>query len=212
MTPERWDRMSPEDQIRFAESEIKRDAVAFSADADAMRYGAENWNSYAENMPAAQREAVYHYTQEMSPDWPTYREINGYLRGDDALGTPEVLRHIEDIDRALAGNPVPETVTVVRGTGLSHFGMDPDAMVGRTFTDDAYMSTSLGGPAPAFASNDAVLHLRVPEGTPALWVEKVSAFGAGERELLMGRGTRYTITHAIFQNGQWQLFGEVLPR
>ncbi|MGX1367735.1 hypothetical protein RKD19_003094 [Streptomyces canus] len=44
---------------------------------------------------------------------------------------------------------------------------------------------------------------RAPEGTPGLWVEKLSHYGANERELLLGNGNKYTITEAFEDaNGQ----------
>ncbi|WP_394329346.1 ADP-ribosyltransferase [Nocardiopsis sp. CNR-923] len=105
-------------------------------------------------------------------------------------------------------------MVVTRGTGLGHISIPPWQMKYETsgFTDQGYMSTSLGGPAPAFASNDAILHLRVPRGTPALWVERVSAFGGGERELMLGRGTTYRVTEAVLaDDGQWHIYAEVVP-
>lgn len=56
----------------------------------------------------------------------------------------------QDPHLALAGNPLPEDVVVDRSTNLEHFYEkmnvdDPRLMVGRNFTDDGYMSTSLGG-------------------------------------------------------------------
>ncbi|GAA3386787.1 hypothetical protein GCM10017752_00130 [Streptomyces roseoviridis] len=141
--------------------------------------------------------------------------MNGYLRGNGDLGTPDVLRNIDEVDRALAGRPLPEDVMVVRGQGVSHFGVDnPGDLVGKTQTDPAYMSTSLGDhPVSAFKDKPGILHLRVPEGTDAIWMEKVSHFGMGERELLLGRGTSYKVTRAFEdENGQWHIYGEVLPR
>jgi hypothetical protein len=84
-------------------------------------------------------------------------------------------------------------------------------MVGKVFTDPAYMSTSLGDAAGAFSGKDAVLHLRVPEGTPALYMEKVSAFGDGERELLLGRDMGYRVDRVVWEGGQWQIYGEIVP-
>lgn len=140
--------------------------------------------------------------------------MNGYLRsGDEGLGTPDVLRNIEEVDKALAGRRLPEDVMVVRGSGVGHLDFDaPKDLIGQTLTDKGYMSTSLGNnPVAAFKDMDAVMHLRVPEGTPAMWIEKVSHFGMGERELLLGRGTQYTITRAFESNGQLHIYGEVLP-
>jgi len=42
-------------------------------------------------------------------------------------------------------------------------------------------------------------------------MEKVSAFGNGERELLLGRDVTYRVDRAFWDNGQWQIYGEVLP-
>lgn len=139
-------------------------------------------------------------------------DINNQLRGL-ADPTSAVTEHVQEIDRALAGHPVPEDVIVTRGTGLSHVGVSPMEMIGERFEDKAYTSTSLGGPAAAFAGKEAILHLRVPAGTPALYLEKVSAYGGGERELLLGRGVEYTVTDVVRDdNGQWQIYGEVLPK
>jgi hypothetical protein len=103
---------------------------------------------------------------------------------------------------------------VVRGTGIGHLNLDdPLEMLGKTYGDKGYMSTSLGNhPVGAFADAEALLHLRVPKGSPALWVEQVSKFGMGERELLLGRGTQYRVTRVFWENGQVQVYGEVLPR
>jgi hypothetical protein len=125
--------------------------------------------------------------------------------------SPEIRNDIEQIDRAMAGNPVPEDIVVSRGTGLGHIGMPAPDMVGQTFNDPAYMSTSLGDTAGAFDGKDAVLHLRVPAGTPALYMENVSAFGNAERELLLGRGMSYRVDRVIWENGQWQIYGEITP-
>ena len=74
------------------------------------------------------------------------------------------------------------------------------------------MSTSLG--QAAFQNKDAVLHLKVPKGTPAMYLEKVSAFAGSERELLLGRGLTYRVNDAIFDDSTntWQLYAEVVPR
>jgi hypothetical protein len=76
------------------------------------------------------------------------------------------------------------------------------------------MSTSLGNhPVPSFAGKEAILRLRVPKGTPTMWVERLSDFGVAEREMLLGRGTEYKVTRVFMDDsGKWQIYGEVLPR
>lgn len=190
-----------------AMAQISDGAVTFDTNADAIRYGGKHWNDYAESLPADQREALHAYTGN------DYQRVNGFLRGESHYDTDAVHRQIEHIDKALAGNALPENVIVRRGTGLKHIlaemGLtDPSEMVGEVAKDRAYMSTSLGD--AVFTNKDAILHLNVPQGTPGLWMEKLGRYGDGERELLLGRGNEYTITKA-FQDakGQWQIYGKI---
>ncbi|MFK4098827.1 putative T7SS-secreted protein [Streptomyces sp. NPDC019531] len=204
-----WEALSDSAKHTSAMAEISDNAVTFKSNADAIEYGAKHWNDYAESLPADQRAAVHGYTGT------EYQRVNGFLR--DGAGSyydnPVVHQQIEHLDKALAGNPLPEDVIVRRGTGLGHYLAkmeidDPSKMVGRNFTDDSYMSTSLGD--AVYSNKEAVLHLRVPAETPGLWLEKVSRYGAEERELLLGHGNQYTITKA-FQDakGQWQIYGKI---
>jgi hypothetical protein len=57
------------------------------------------------------------------------------------------------------------------------------------------------------------MHLRVPKGTPALWIDHISA-NPGEREMLLARGTQYKVTRVFFNDtdGKYHVYGEVLPR
>ncbi|WNM35150.1 ADP-ribosyltransferase [Streptomyces sp. Li-HN-5-11] len=217
-----WDKLDPAQQHKVAYAEISDGTVAFPTDKEAIQYGQAYWNHYAENMPEVERKAVWDYTDEPDynlpaphPDgWGTYKEMNGYLRGDASKLTPYVQHNIDEVDKALAGHPVPDDVMVVRGTDIGHLHLDdPLEMLGNTYGDPGYLSTSLGNhPVSTFAGKDAILHLRVPKGTPALWVEKVGKYGMGERELLLGRGTQYRVTRVFMENGQVQVYGEVLPR
>ncbi|MGL4745268.1 MAG: ADP-ribosyltransferase, partial [Dermatophilaceae bacterium] len=189
------------------------DPRTFPYDPDAIKYGSAEWNEYVEQLPEDQKRALNDYTKELGPgaEGLTYKEINGALRGLRPT-TPELRGHIDLIDQALAGHPVPEDIMVTRGTGIGHYEAHPRFMAGKTVDEKAYMSTSLGGPADAFAAEDAVLHLQVPKGTPALWMEKISAFGNSERELLLGRGLSYRVDRVAFEKDQWHIYGKVLGR
>ncbi|MGL5819020.1 MAG: ADP-ribosyltransferase [Phycicoccus sp.] len=138
---------------------------------------------------------------------PTYREVNGVLRGT-MVPTPEVLTQIAALDAALAGRPAREYIWVNRGMRLGPDDMPPPMMIGKTFGDPTYLSTTLGPPAQAFQNHEAILHLVVPTGTPALWMANVAA-DAGERELLLGRGLTYRIDRVAMENGQWQIYGRI---
>ncbi|MFB7371721.1 putative T7SS-secreted protein [Streptomyces sp. NPDC056222] len=214
-----FDGLGVDQKHQVASAEVADGAVSFPDPNDAIAYGRDHWNDYASGLPDPTKKSLFDYSAEHwgdpDPNYATYKEMNGYLRGNADLGTPDVLRNIDEVDKGLAGRPLAEDVMVVRGQGVGHYGVDnPAQLVGRTETDPAYMSTSLGDhPVAAFADKQGILHLRVPEGTNALWLEKVSHFGMGERELLLGRGTSYRVTRAFEdENGQWQIYGEILPR
>ncbi|MFI6849767.1 putative T7SS-secreted protein [Kitasatospora sp. NPDC050467] len=210
LSPDDFDELGVAQKTKTAESEISQGAKTFDSNAEASKFGADYWNDYAVNLPELQRKAVYDYTCEpIFTDGPTYRELNGYLRSGEG-GTPEVLQHIAEIDKALAGHPIPETVVVTRGTDLYHIPMHPSAMVGKEFAESSFTSSSLG--ETAFADKQAVLHLKAPEGTPGLWVEKLSYYDKSERELLLARGLRWRADRVFRdESGQWQIYGEILP-
>lgn len=211
--PADWAKLPVNQQMELAQGDLSGGARVFNSNVDAEAYGAKHWNDYAENLPQERFDAVRDYTREHSENGgPTYHEINGYLRTGKGE-THDVLGHIEEMDKALKGNPLPEDIVVSRGTGLGHINMDPPDMAGQVFDEKSYTSSSLGDAVDAFKGNDAVLHLRVPEGTPALWVEKVSVFGKGERELLLCRGLKWHADRVIKdESGQWHIYGQVMPQ
>lgn len=182
----------------------------FESNDDAIAYGREHWDGIHDELTPTQRDAVYDYTRENpGSSGITYREINDALRKGPPY-PPYLQDHIRGIDESLSARPLFEDVQVTRGTDISHWPFDPESVAGRIVTEDSYMSTSLGGPAASFATKDAILHLDVPKGTPAAWVENLSAFGAGERELLLGRGLQWRGARVENINGQWHVYGEVL--
>ncbi len=114
----------------------------------------------------------------------------------------------------MGGRAVPEDIMVVRGTGYDHLLERVDMLSdleGTIVKDDGFTSTSLGKTA-AFDYQPMIMHLRVPQGTPALWIDHISV-NKGERELLLARGSDVKVTR-VFQDtaGKWHLYGEVLPR
>ncbi|MFJ7195494.1 MULTISPECIES: ADP-ribosyltransferase, partial [unclassified Streptomyces] len=208
-----FDALSTAEKHRVAAAELTDGTVPFADDFDAVQYGRDYWNDYVDNLDPSAQQALRDYTGD---SFPSYKDMNGYLRNDPYYGPrPEVLHDISEMDRVMSTRPVPEDVMVVRGTGIGHLDLDsPLEMMGGTFGDEGYLSTSLGNhPVPSFAGKDAILHLRVPKGTPALWLEKVSHYGVTEREILLGRGSEYRVTRVfVDEAGQAQVYGEVLPK
>ncbi|MFF2014069.1 ADP-ribosyltransferase [Streptomyces sp. NPDC058195] len=211
MSADDFDDLSTAEKHQVAAAELADGTLPFADDVAAMRYGQDYWNDYVDNLDPSAKQALWDYTGET---FPSYHDMNGYLRGTSGYGPrPEVLHDIAEMDRVMSTRPVPDDIMIVRGTGLGHLNLSsPYDMLGETFPDKGYTSTSLGNhPVSSFAGKEAILHLRVPKGTPALWLEKVSKFDASERELLLARGSEFKVTRVFMENGQVQVYGEVLP-
>ncbi len=124
-----------------------------------------------------------------------YAVVNTHLRGgEQAEGvelTPDQVtqRYVAPLDSATYRQPLPETIVVertqedlpIRGATWD----DPEAMIGESWSDPAYLSTAIG---PTPRENWPVkLTMTVPKGTPAIYVEPISRI-KGEYELILGRG------------------------
>ncbi|WP_405840020.1 ADP-ribosyltransferase [Streptomyces sp. NBC_01518] len=212
VSADEFDDLSVEEKHRVATAELSEGTLPFADSKAAIEYGQDYWNDYVDNLDPSARQALNDYSGDY---FPSYKDINGYLRGSHGFTSrPEVLHDIAEMDRVLSSRAVPDTIMVVRGTDLGYLNLrSPMDMLGQTFPDLGYTSTSLGDhPVGAFKDKEAVMHLRLPEGTPALWLEKVSNYGAEERELLLARGTDYRVTRVFMDNGKIHVYGEVLPR
>lgn len=190
-----------------------RDAVRHRTNAEG-----EQW--IRTKMPAIPRKdwapdearAIREYTGD------AYTPMNKALRGPANSGSPKTRKLIDDLDKAMTRQMVPEPVIVHRGVddGFTKAnGVDlsspeeMEGMVGRVLRDKAYMSTSVGRNA-AFSYNPVALAIRVPAGHNALNVEGLTQF-PGERELILRRDTTY-IVHSVYKsNGKWFVEVEVVP-
>jgi hypothetical protein len=147
-----------------------------------------------------------------------YQGINPGLRGKKALSDLN-RQDIKAIDKALQANPLPADVTVMRGTGLTAFGGDIDAlqgMVGTVITDKGYTSSALTVKIPtAFKNKQVIMRINVPQGTPSYYMPSVAtdARMRAEQELLLGRGQRMMIDSVRYnpRSGKWEVGASVLP-
>lgn len=188
-------------------------------EAQGRQLGRATWRDYADQLDGPERDSLIEYTGN------GYLEIGEYLR--EGLDTPGTLDHIRNIDKAIDNAPrVPEAIAVGRSIAESVFGIGPRAtrdgtptnhqdrvdhansLIGRTFADDSFMSTTMASKDFPVEKNEARLILDVPAGTKALYVSghdningaphprSLAAFGPEENELLVGRGARYQLTAA----------------
>ncbi|WP_460999316.1 ADP-ribosyltransferase, partial [Streptomonospora sediminis] len=204
------DERTVEQRIAHAQQAISDGAVTFTNTRAATDYGAGIWNDYAQRLNINERNALSSYSR--SNGSLTYQVINSQLRSGRL--NPAVSHNVANIDTALAGRPTPHTIVVKRGMNLDHIGMHPSQMPHAPygFTDQAYMSTSLHRLPGMAMTKDAILELRVPANTPAMWMETVAEAGNTERELLLGRNLTYHVFEAVHDGRRWRLFGEVVPQ
>src|SRR5207249_2743337 len=103
-------------------------------------------------------------------------------------------KDLQDLDGALAARPVPEDVIAYRGSEGLRFDRPIDQLVGSVQENKGYLPTWVGRPGSSgdWGGRPVHLTLRVPKGTPALYLPSVTG-KPGEHELLIGRGTRMFI-------------------
>lgn len=141
----------------------------------------------------------------------TYSDINNDLResgysdiwGDD----------IEAIDSAFEGMGTPGAVTVYRGGSYDAFE-DYDDLTGSVIKDQAFVSTSLVEGVAAAHSDGLMIEIRLPEGTPAIFMDvwKVTGWDT-ESELLLPRDTKFKVISDINNPGDYErsMVVEVIP-
>lgn len=130
-------------------------------------------------------------------------KINAELRRTGGKATSDM---IEAMDAALkSAPPLPKDITVFRGmTGTTQSAFGADDVIGKTFTEHGFMSTTVNPKIAArFAdwqeTNDRiVLELRVPKGTRVLKIEQdpdnPTDLAINERELVLPRGQKFHVT------------------
>jgi hypothetical protein len=205
------------DEIAAMEARAPTDDLrVFEYHDDAAAYGRQVWAAARQRLTDDQRSAFAGLTTTHGTyGWPGFRVLYATCRGRTAeLGVPEVYlaparESIALIDEAVRYQPVPEAVLVVREIFPDTFDRRMEELVGSVQQDPAFLSTALTA-GPAYdASRPVVLHLRVPAGTPALYLADVSD-APHEQELLLGRGVRYRVVDTRRIAGRWHVYGEVL--
>lgn len=205
----------------FAEALTKGDHSGAEA------WGNRNFGQWGDGLSSNSVDALYAYQGS------DFRQLQAYVRADmpgpreyDPNLTPFQNRVsdnsreiagkqsiIQGLDDAVASGTVTEAVTAYRAIDGANFGFpkDPSSLVGSTFSDKAFVSTSLGTEVPEqFASGKAykvaqpmMVQVHVPEGTHAAFMPAIGDYGRGRgageltggtHELLLGRNTQFRIT------------------
>ena len=170
----------------------------------------------ADSVSARGQEVIRQFNEVWGEDDLTPAQlaaVKAYSRGSDKAINTRLRKGAKDNAQTTAlraaMRPLPRSTRVMRGVDLDTFGYkaitdldyqgfdDYDgqmsflrAMVGNTFEDRGFMSTSVN-PNGGFAAEVDIV-IDVPEGYRGAWVEPHSN-SPGEAELLLDRGTRLEI-------------------
>jgi hypothetical protein len=173
-------------------------------------YGEKVWDDVVTNLSPEHERAVKFYSAS------GYTTINEFLRSKDPNHPIEdaVKEHIARLAEVARMRPVPRDIDVVRGVGKDAFSVPMRKLKGTVQSDAAFMSTSLGDKA-AFSYKPVILHLRVPAGTPAIYLDRISS-SPGERELLLIHGRRWLPTQVEIRKNEYgekvyHVYGKILP-
>ncbi|WP_433246625.1 ADP-ribosyltransferase [Streptosporangium sp. CA-135522] len=185
-------------------------------------FGSAIWDDVVRNLPAEEYEAVYRYILS------DYKNINGYLRDSEffekrlARGASEerISREraefptkIELINRATRHLPLPEAIDVFRTLTMNDdlFTVPVDDLPGTVQRERGFMSTRIGNEAhwAYWKDLNVHLHLRVPEGTPAIYIESMT--NGGEYELLLASDRSWFVEDVERVDGILHVYGRVLP-
>jgi hypothetical protein len=151
---------------------------------------------------AKQKAALKRYTGN---GMNAYTGMNNWLRGDGSFG-PNVKQDVIDIQSAMI--PMPQHMLLKRGTGwppdIASFSSHPEDLVGKTFEDKGFMSTSVAGAGGHFSGHQLQLTIEAPAGTPAAFIQGLSQYG-GENEMLLAAGLQYRVISVTKVGGKTQM-------
>ena len=154
-----------------------------------------------------------------------YVSINGVLRetsNPPSQVKDSYLARADNISSALSKFELNDNIVVFRGVNLDAFGLSGGddmfstatekgmkALVGTTFVDKGFMSTSAVKSA-AFNSKDARISINVPKGKGrGAWVKPLSTYSY-ENEFLLQKGSGLKITKVEKVGGHWEIQADLV--
>ena len=152
---------------------------------------------YVSELSDEQIEALIKYTGD------DYANINNSLRGIETL-TPENRATVETMKSALDNSALPQDMILYRGTSIEALGslqnLPTDELVGKTFMEHGFMSTSTSSVVGESFSKTMLMTIEAPKGAQALDISSISQFTT-EAEVLFNTGQEMMITSAEVKNG-----------
>lgn len=118
--------------------------------------------------------------------------------------TPENQATAEAIKSALDNSALLQDMTLYRGTSTEALGalqdLSVDELVGKTFTEQGFMSTSTNSVVAEGFSGNMQMTIEAAEGAQALNISSISQY-VTEEEVLFNAGQEMLIISAEVKNG-----------
>lgn len=161
---------------------------------EADAWGREQYRAWGESLTKPERDALWDY--QLSG----HEDLNRALRDGKPLSEAET-KLLAGLDSALGKTEAPTDLVAYRGLidPSKIFGKPPEKAVGTTFEDRGFVSTTLDPNMTrdfGAADDGAFLEVRIPQGSPAAYLNANPGGAAGqdiERELLLGRGLTFRV-------------------
>ena len=167
----------------------------------------QQWvDSLGQDLTEAQAQAVRSYTGS------GYHSMNGWLRGESPGSTKP--RHISGVDGAMRPLPFDTVVTRNVSDARRTFGTtELDELVGATWRDPAYMSTTIVESGVFGGSVQMIIN--VAKGFKARYVRNLGV--GSEYELLLARGSKFVIHKVEKRTGSygetgWRVYMEMIEQ
>ena len=143
-----------------------------------------------------------------------YGSINGYIRSGvydstSKYSEEQIQTFIKNLDSAIGKQEITQPMNVYRYVGTDVFGTDDlSKLVGTTFTDKGYMSTTIFEDRIVvdLPKNNVGIKIRVPKGTNGAYVDMAASYTHDEYEFMLGRNT--TLRFTDYKDGM--LYAEVV--
>lgn len=165
------------------------------SDSDADEWGEAFHGRYVDGLPAGDVQRIADYKTL------AYREVNAALRSGERMGKDDAA--VADVlDRAISGAPVLKgELTLFRGLSDEAIATLGGLRPGTTFSDKAFVSTSLNPNAASLFANEeeggVFVRIRAPVGTRGLYADTGRVRREGrtqnEREFILPRGSRFRV-------------------
>lgn len=185
---------------------------AFYYDDEKMGLLAKKNSSYGQwqkSLSSDEKEAISAYAGSY------YQDINDHLRGIvDLSADKNIPTIVKDLDSTISKFPLNKDITVFRGVNIdavenllkeNKISKYSD-LVGKTYKDNGYMSTSAIKNIEQFGSKKVQMELQIPKGIgKGAYINELSGFTDEEYEFLLKRGSEFEILEVKEDN----IYGDI---